>query len=185
MNLELVWSEYRASIKAFLYSRVADQADVDDLLQEILIKTYNNLHTLKSGSSVKSWLFQIASNVIIDFYRRRASTDARLRNLTAEDLWYTETEQGDVKQELTACIIPFINALPDDVSQLLAAIDINGRSQKEYAAEKGISYSTLKSRVQKGRQDLRGLFEQCCRFELDRRGNLADCDSKQGSCNNC
>jgi len=185
MNLEVVWAEYRASIKAFLYSRVADHADVDDLLQEILIKTYNNLHTLKSGSSVKSWLFQVASNVIIDFYRRRASSDARLRALTADDLWYTEVGQADVKQVLTACIIPFINALPSDVSQLLNAIDINGKPQKEYAAEQGISYSTLKSRVQKGRQELRGLFEQCCQFELDRRGNLAGCDSKQGSCNSC
>ena len=67
MNIEEIWQEYRAAIKRFLHSKVSNEADVEDLLQEILIKTYSNLHTVKEQASIKAWLFQIANHVIIDF----------------------------------------------------------------------------------------------------------------------
>ncbi|WP_432474491.1 RNA polymerase sigma factor SigZ [Amphritea sp. HPY] len=185
MNLETVWQEYRTAIKSFLHSKVAEPDDVDDLLQEILIRTHNNIHTLKNATSVKAWLFTLANNVIIDFYRARAKTRGREQALGADDLWYGEQNESDFRQGLSACVKPFVQALPQHSSELLTAIDLQGRSQMELAAEQGISYSTLKSRVQKGRQELRRLFEQCCSFELDVQGNLIGCDTKTGRCGSC
>lgn len=43
LNLEQVWAEYQQALKSFLHSKVNNTADVDDLLQESLIKTYQNL----------------------------------------------------------------------------------------------------------------------------------------------
>jgi RNA polymerase sigma-70 factor (ECF subfamily) len=54
------------------------------------------------------------------------------------------------------------------------ATDINGESQKALAESMGISYSTLKSRVQKARMELRSVFDECCRMNLDAQGNLMD-----------
>ncbi|GGK56993.1 RNA polymerase sigma factor SigZ [Amphritea balenae] len=183
--LETVWQEYRTALKAFLLSKVAGRDDVDDLLQEILIRTHNNIHTLKEASSIKAWLFSIANNVIIDFYRSRARKQGREQQLVADDLWLNEQSEPEFMQGLANCVVPFIQALPAQTSELLMAIDLQGRSQKQLAEELDISYSTLKSRVQKGRQELRGLFEQCCSFELDSRGNLMGCDPKQSRCNDC
>ena len=67
LNLEQVWAEYQQALKSFLHSKVNNTADVDDLLQEILIKTYQNLDKVQDVSSVKSWLFQLANHTIIDF----------------------------------------------------------------------------------------------------------------------
>ena len=159
---------------------MSDSAEVDDLLQEILIKTYNNIHTVKSEDSIKPWLYQIAKNSIIDFYRKQA----KKRELTADELWY-EQDDEDIRQSLSDCIELFIRALPADSAALLTEIDIKGQSQKAYAKASGISYSTLKSRVSKGRRELRGLFEQCCHFSLDKHGNLVDFDPKSDSCDNC
>ncbi|MEH6577820.1 MAG: RNA polymerase sigma factor SigZ [Amphritea sp.] len=185
MNIEDVWAEYRASLKAFLHSKVSDPDEVDDLLQDILIKTYGNLHTLKSASSVKSWLFQIANNVIIDFYRKRAkSRELSTGDISADNLWYGETNP-DIRQALSRCVEPFIDALPYETGELLTAIDLHGQSQKDYAGELGISYSTLKSRVQKGRSLLRDLFDECCHFSLDQHGNLIDYDTKTKNCKKC
>jgi RNA polymerase sigma-70 factor (ECF subfamily) len=180
MNIEKIWSEYQSGLKAFLHSKVANADEVDDLLQEILIKTFNNFHTIKSEESIKPWLYQIANNSIVDFYRKQAKS----RDLTIEQLWYGEDDY-DVKQSLRQCITPFINALPDETAALLTAIDIKEQSQKAYAEATGVSYSTLKSRVQKGRAELRALFEQCCHFSLDKQGNLADFDPKSDTCKNC
>lgn len=163
-----------------MHSKVADAAEVDDLLQEVLIKTYQNLHSVEDEASVRAWLFSVANNTIIDFYRKRART----RDVSADDLWYSEDDVS-IEEELSHCVEPFIKALPDESARLLRAIDLEGQSQKDIAERLGISYSTLKSRVQKGRTELRGLFDKCCRFTLDTSGNLIEFDPKSTACGDC
>lgn len=43
LSLDEVWRQYQHSLKAFLHSKVANEADVEDLQQEILLKTYQSL----------------------------------------------------------------------------------------------------------------------------------------------
>ena len=48
MKIEEIWLAYRAALKRFIHAKVSNEADVDDLLQEILIKTHNNIHIYPS-----------------------------------------------------------------------------------------------------------------------------------------
>lgn len=181
IKIETIWEEYRANIKAFLHSKVSNSDDVDDLLQEILIKTYKNTDTLTSETSIKPWLFQITNNMIIDFYRKKG----RL-NETIQNEFYLDEDDPDTQSELERCIEPFIKNLPSDNAALLDAIDIKGQSQKDYAADNGISYSTLKSRVQKSRNLLRKLFDECCHLSFDQSGRVIEYTPKSGDCcKNC
>lgn len=180
LNIEVIWREYRGSLKAFLHSKVSDPIEVDDLLQEILIKIYSNFQNLKFEDSIKGWLFQIANRTIIDFYRKKGKE----RGLNPKDLWYDE-DIDSLEVSLSQCVIPFINALPEKSSELLTAIDIRGEAQKDYAQRMGISYSTLKSRVQKSRVELKHLFERCCFLEFDYAGNITDYTAKSSDCKNC
>ncbi|WP_252032317.1 RNA polymerase sigma factor SigZ [Vibrio sp. SCSIO 43135] len=184
IQLEQVWGEYQQSLKSFLYSKVNHHEDVEDLLQEILIKTYQNLSTLKDADSIKSWLFQVANRTIIDFYRKRARNQ-RDQELETDDLWF-ENGERELEQEMSACIAPFIQALPESNASLLSAVDLEGQSQKALAEAEGISYSTLKSRVQKSRGELKALFEDCCHFSLDKNGSVVDYERKDdGKCRQC
>ncbi len=180
MNIEAIWQQYSQSLKALLRSKISNPSDADDLLQEILIKTDRNIGKLKSRDKLRPWLFQLANNTIIDFYRKKR----HFGEADVENLWY-EDDGPQAQQQLSECILPFVNALPPDTAELLRAIDIEGRSQKEFAAESGIAYSTLKSRVQRGRIQLRELFENCCHLSVDRHGNIFDYDAKPGSCADC
>ncbi|KGJ95860.1 RNA polymerase sigma factor SigZ [Colwellia psychrerythraea] len=179
MNIEDIWLEYREALKRFLHAKISNEADVEDLLQDILIKTFNNLNAVKTQKSVKSWLFQIANNTIIDYYRKKG----RAQVIKIEGLLPFEGSQ-ERKVDLSNCISPFINALPDKHASLLTAIDINNQSQKQYAEQLGISYSTLKSRVQKSRGLLKQVFDECCHFKIDKLGNVYDWDAKTKN-NNC
>jgi len=173
MKIEEIWLEYRGALKRFLHAKVSNEADVEDLLQDILIKTYNNLNAVKTQKSVKSWLFQIANNTIIDYYRKKG----RAQTATNEELSPLETSQeGNI--DLSNCISPFINSLPEEHASLLTAIDLNNQSQKQYAEQLGVSYSTLKSRVQKSRGLLKKVFDDCCHFKIDKTGNVYDYDVK-------
>jgi len=180
MNIEDIWLEYRAALKRFLHAKISNEADVEDLLQDILIKTYNNLNAVKSQKSVKSWLFQIANNTIIDYYRKKGRAQAR----DIDDSLSLEEHQ-EKKVDLSNCISPFINALPDEHANLLTAIEINNQSQKQYAEQLGVSYSTLKSRVQKSRGLLKQIFDDCCHFKIDKLGNVYDYDHKTKKYDSC
>lgn len=175
-----IWLQYQSELSRFLHSRVANPDDVQDLLQEIMLKSHNNLGQLSDNKSVKAWLFQIANNAIVDFYRSKA----KRRTLVAEDLWYEE-HSDEIKQELAQCVVPFIQALPQADAELLTAIEIDKISQKDYAQQQGLAYSTLKSRVQKSRQLLRSLYEDCCHLSVDKDGNVFDYQLKKSDCGKC
>lgn len=180
LNTQNIWAEYQSTLKSFLHSKVRSPDDVDDLLQEILIKIHKNLQTVNDNKKIKSWLFQIAHNTIIDFYRQSSKANA----LTADDLWY-EQEAPDVTKELSLCVLPFIKALPAEDVELLIAIEIEEMSQKDYADLNNINYSTLKSRVKKSRQKLYSLYSNCCDFSFDKQGNLHQFKQKNPSCSSC
>ena len=180
MKIETIWSDYQSALKRFLHSKVSNEADTEDLLQDILLKSYNNLDTLKDHKSVKAWLFQIANHTIIDFYRK----NGRTKDIAIEDMSPLD-DNDEFKKQLTRCLVPFINALPEEQAELLTAIDIHNLSQKEYAESLGISYSTLKSRVQKSRRQLKEVYDQCCHFKVDQNGSPFDFERKPTGYNPC
>lgn len=181
MTIDFIWQNYRSHLYALLRSKIDNTADVEDLLQEILIKTHQHLGDLKTDQKLKPWLFTLAHNTVIDFYRKRG----RQPKSETQDFEFWNEDDPVIEHAMADCIQPFIEALPSDTAALLKKIDIDGYSQKNYAAELGISYSTLKSRVQRGRTQLRKLFENCCELEMDRYGNIINYREVDGTCNRC
>lgn len=180
MALEKIWAEYQQALKAFLLSKISDPDEVDDILQEVLIKTHANLSSIRDVSSIKSWLFQVANRAAMDYFRSKAKST----QLEEKDLWF-ETSEKSIQKEFSKCIAPFISALPEEHAEILLAIELHGESQKAYAEKLGISYSTFKSRVHKSRQALRKVFDDCCHYSVDAKGNLIDYTSKRGKCDGC
>jgi RNA polymerase sigma-70 factor (ECF subfamily) len=179
MNIDTIWQNYRASLRGFLASKISNPEDVDDLLQDVLIKIYQNIDSLSSKNKLKAWIFQIANRVIIDFYRKQAG---RLE-ISIEELWHEENEEN--AHALTRCITPFIQSLPEKQRDLLLATEVYGQSQKEYAEQHKIPYSTLKSRVTKSRQALRERFKQCCKVEMSNQNKRINCTDAGDDCNSC
>ncbi len=58
-------------IYRFIYFRVGHKEIAEDLTEEIFIKAFENLHTLNQSGSFEAWLYQIARNKVIDYYRRK------------------------------------------------------------------------------------------------------------------
>ncbi len=183
MNAQKVWQEYGTQLKYFLVSRLAVQEDAEDLLQEILVKTHNNLSSIKEPGKFKAWLYQIARNTLIDYYRKQRPTVSdqdipELEALSIENL----SPLNPVYSELSHCIKPFLMQLPEKYRKAVEATDLKGASQKALAEELGLPTSTVKSRVQRGRKMLGNLFHECCSYELDARGNIMDYTAGSDCC---
>ena len=178
MDIKQVWQDYRHEIHRFLLSRVGNPDDAEDLLQDILIKTYQQLHTVQDPKKLRAWLFQVTRNTVIDYYRQSHREPPDVSALMNEG---TEPYEK-ARQELSDCIKPFIKQLPKTYQVAVEAIDLRGVSQKGYSEELGVSYSAVKSRVQRGRQMLTALLQECCRYELDARGNIVDYKPNEDCC---
>ncbi len=181
MQLEQIWQDYSGALRGFLRKRVASEADVDDLLQDILIKTHAHLSDVRDPAALRAWLFQVARNATIDFYRVRG----KAQGIQADDLWYGAEEEASVLSELEGCVTPFLAALTDEDAALLRAVDLDGRPQKDVAAEMGLAYSTLKSRVTAARAKLADQYRACCAMELGAKGEILEVTPRKKRCGGC
>ena len=71
MTTETLWLEYQNQIRGFIRNKINDSETVEDILQNVFIKIHTEITKLKSTEKLKSWLFQITRNTIIDYYRTK------------------------------------------------------------------------------------------------------------------
>jgi RNA polymerase sigma-70 factor (ECF subfamily) len=150
-------------------------SDVDDVLQEILVRVALGLADLRDEERFGPWVYQVARNAVVDHLRARARAP---HTSEGEEATFDEDDAGvmtEAEQLLAPLVAPFVAALPSPYREALTLTELEGLTQREAASMMGISLSGMKSRVQRGRAKLRESFELCCRFELDARGRVIEC----------
>ena len=192
---ELPWQELQGNLRAFIGQRVRHRADVDDLVQRVLLKIVTGLGALRDAERLHAWVYRVARNAIVDYYRlptvRRevASGDAADLTTAAEmnGPAFVEDERTAL-EELATCLAPMIRQLPLPYQEAISLTDLEGLTQADAAKRAGISVSGMKSRVQRARQQLRAIVDACCRVELDRRGSIVSYAPRRPracSCGDC
>ena len=134
-----------------------------------------------------------ARNVIVDYYRSSAGRrevasggDEDLAAASAETQASSQDDERAALQELAGCMTPMIRQLPPAYREAVTLADLEGVNQADAAARAGVSISAMKSRIQRGRQQLKAVLEDCCRVQLDRRGTIVGYDPrKPNSCGPC
>ncbi len=174
------WETYRVNLYHFMLKRVDNPTIAEDLVQEVLEKAYANRDSLQKADKLRSWLFQIARNTVIDYYRTHKTSKEFTEDFIQESFPSNET----IEQELGKCLSPFIRQLPEHYQIAIKLSELDGLTQHEVAEYLNISLSGAKSRVQRGRQQLERMFLNCCKLELDSRGKLMDYEPNN-TCNNC
>lgn len=168
--------ELRTLLIPFISKRV-DPQDVDDVLQTVFVRIQRGLANLRDSEKLVPWGYQIARNAIVDHMRgggaRRHTTLDRVR-IAAPIA--DEDESGAT--ELALILGHFIAMLPDPYREALQLTEIEGGTQAEAAERVGLSLPGMKSRVQRGRTQLRELLEACCDIELDTRGSIIDVEPR-------
>jgi RNA polymerase sigma-70 factor, ECF subfamily len=167
--VEQLWDQYSRRLLAFIRKRVGDEAEAEDILQEVFVRVHRHLCCQAQWDRPDGWFYQIARNLIIDHYRRQRETSEIPESLEAES-----AEEEDPEAILALSLNEMIAALPEPYHQALILTEYQGLSQKQLAQSQGLSLSGAKSRVQRARQKLRDMLLSCCHFELDRRGRVLE-----------
>jgi len=175
-----IWSDVHQGLHAFIAKRVADDAQVDDILQEVFLRVHRQLDRLNDPDRVVAWLYQIARNAIVDYYRssgRRREQPVGLSGdveLIAPGSLPADEQLGRLPTELAACLRPMLDRISKDSREAVTLVELEGLTQQAAAKRLGLSVSGMKSRVQRGRKQLKKMLEDCCLIQLDRRGGVVD-----------
>ncbi len=182
MEVAGIYTEFHRSLLAYVRSKIRSKEDAEDILQNVFIRISSNAGSLSKKEKIQNWLFTVTRNAVIDYYRVSARKKNIELNESMADQLLAE-ESADSTQGLDNCVSTMIALLPDEYRAIIEDAEISGISQKELAEKDNMAYSSMRSRVQRGRERLKQLFYNCCHIETDKRGNVLqahgrpDCES--------
>jgi len=177
-EIEIIWNNFHKELRSFIVSKVGNKNDADDILQNAFVKILKNQEKVTNAKDVRQYLYGIIRNTTIDFYRSKKAP-----TLEVADLKLTDEESNSLNNTIAECCIkPFIDKLPEKYREALKIAELSDVSQKELAKQLNISYSGLKSRVQRGRIQLKELISECCSLESDSYGNLSGDENQFKDC---
>ncbi|MEO6589681.1 MAG: sigma-70 family RNA polymerase sigma factor [Pyrinomonadaceae bacterium] len=119
--------------------------EVSDIVQEVFISAYKNLHTLREPKAVGAWLAMIARNRANEFYRREKPTE-----LLTEDFRQKDDLQNQANEILDA-----IRSLPETYSETLVLRLIEGMTGPEIAEKTGLTHESVRVNLHRGMKILR------------------------------
>lgn len=178
MTTNQVWQKYSDDVKRFIISKVKNTTVADDILQDTFIKIHTNLHTLNDITKLKSWIFTIARNSILDFWKSTNKT-VEIANFESE----TEIE-ANIHTEKD-CLRGILKNLPKKYRDPLFLSDIKGMKQAEVAKQLKQTLPTTKSQIQRARKLIAQGFIDCCGFVINEKGNLVGEVQDKDDCKVC
>jgi RNA polymerase sigma-70 factor (ECF subfamily) len=173
------WTDLDAKLRPFIARRLRSPADVDDVVQDVFLRLQRGLSGLRDDQRFGPWVYQVARSAIADHHRTAirhpiADGEPPEEEAPAPD----GDDEGAAERDLASYVAVFVAMLPSPYREALTLTELEGLGQKEAAEMLGISHSGMKSRVQRGRQQLREAFDACCHIALDARGRVLSCEPR-------
>jgi len=130
---------------------------IDDITQETYFRAYKSLvkDSFRNDSSIETWLYVIARNETLRAVSRLVREERKAEK-AAESIEDASHKEEDVDTEMLSQLIAKLSESHRNVFQLLAV----GKSEKEISDELRIPRGTVKSRISRGRVELRKLREE-------------------------
>ena len=164
------WQTIHERLTTFVNSKVNDPELTKDIVQDVFLKVFSKNDTLREKDKLVPWIYQITRNEIVSHFRKYEFYE--------NEVAISDEAEPTLNNELTDCVRPFIDTLPGKYREALILSDLEKVPQKELAERLNISYSGLKSRVQRARQMLEATYNECCTISKDIYGNVMDYSPK-------
>lgn len=140
---------YHKPVRAFLWRVCGNEADADDIAQEVFLAAWTRLASLKSAARLKSWLFSIAWHKAKG--EARAAIRARERDTRWQDL---RPETDERATEMHLAMQQALVQLPPDQRASVALCLGGGWTHADAAGILGLPLGTVKSHILRGRARL-------------------------------
>jgi RNA polymerase sigma-70 factor (ECF subfamily) len=179
---------HQGAIKSYLYRLTACREDAEDLVQEVWIQVYTRLATYEECSSVRVWLFAIATQLAMEHPRAKArwpvdaqdkakalaAADPEITDLLRRTHWESPHARYEIREHIDFCFTCILKTLPLEEHIVLMIVDIYDFTEAEAAEVLGRSVEGVNHLVHQARATMKGIFEQRCALI-----------NPQGACHQC
>lgn len=185
---QTLFTQFQNQLKSFLYRLLTDKADVDDLTHDTFIKAFTKISTFNRDSSLKTWVFKIATNLAYDYLRKRKRWQADARD-SAADLaigseeirqifWMVHdtspTGAYEMKEHIDYCFTCISKTLPIENQVALILKNMYDFQVKEICVVLEKTEGVVKHLLNDARNTMINIFEHRCALI-----------NQQGVCHQC
>jgi RNA polymerase sigma factor (sigma-70 family) len=173
--IALAMEKEESRLRGFIRNHVADHSLTEDILQEVFCELIEAYRLMKPIEQVSAWMFRVASNRIVDLFRKPKADSLSEQvygrddgeSVTLEDL-LPSPDQGPEAAYARAVLLDeleeALDELPEEQRTVFVAHELEGKSFKELAVETGVGVNTLLSRkryaVLQLRDRLQSIYEE-------------------------
>lgn len=156
MTKEEIFDVYYERIVSFMYRKVSDHYLAEDLASEVMMKVYDKLQDYdETKASVSTWIYTIANNRVIDFYRTNHITEDIADREFADA--FSMDDEIIAKENLSE-LANALRKLPEREMDLIVLHYYDGMSLKKVSEKMGISYSYIKILHNKALKSMKNLL---------------------------
>ncbi len=159
-----LWIEYKSGLTYYILKKIKNEDLASDLSHEVLMKVYNSCCSGKEIKNIRSWMFQIAHNTVIDYLKKENKYTDEVTNIIQPD-------EINPYREIEELMKPLLKLLPNKYAKPLQLSDIEGLNQTEVSKKMNLSLTATKSRIQRARKLLKEKIIECSNLEINAKGN--------------
>jgi RNA polymerase sigma-70 factor, ECF subfamily len=143
---------YERRVASVLYRLLDDRGEVEEATQDVFVQAWRNLHRFRGEAQVFTWLYRIAINEALMRRRRKQPS--------VQELDDRHAAAPDPEPGLRDAIVDALAALPFEHRAAVVLRDIEGLTNAEVAEALGTSVAAAKSRIHRGRMQIRDALAQ-------------------------
>ena len=157
IEFTLLFNKFKKRLYNYVLKMSADRMLTDDIVQDVFIKLYQNMDSIRNKQSIQFWLFKSARNELYTILR-----NTKLKKLYSESDNYDQMEVEDTVsladefdfKELNKMVMDELDKINPDQKEIFILKEYSGLSYKEIAVLMDIDEELVKSRLYKVRQKL-------------------------------
>jgi RNA polymerase sigma-70 factor (ECF subfamily) len=190
---QTLFAEFQNQLKSYLYRLLTDRNDVDDLAHDTFIRAFDKLSTFKQDSSLKTWVFSIATHLAYDHLRKlkRWPADAQDQgaNLAINTMEIAQTFRNvhqtsntgayEIKEHIDFCFTCISKTLPIENQVALILKDIYDFPIKEICLILDQTEGVVKHLLNDARSTMTGIYEHRCAL-INKNGVCDQCSQLNG-----
>lgn len=168
------------------YKFVGKHDEAEDLTQDIFLKIFKSLDTFDRRANFQTWLISVSRNLCIDHYRSvRKERETMDRDVDPNDLTPASSDPGPVaaleQRDRVSLLRDALTALPESLREAVVMRDIQELSYQEIAERLRLPEGTVKSRINRGRNELARQIKRLRGEDYSPSGSSPDGRSRTGA----
>lgn len=183
----------RPQLKSYILRMTTSLPETEDILQETYLKAHNNLDSFKGDSTIKTWMFTIASNLARDFLKDKKrwpenAPDIFKEAALSDQAFFGEQMQiratsphgnFEMKEHISLCFTCVSKSLPLEQQLVLLLKEVHGFKVKEIAAIIANTEAMVKYYLHVGRTKMEDVFDHRCSL-INKKGVCHQCTELNG-----